>query len=635
MKKLHISILALAAALPSIATAQDIMLDEIVVTANRTETRRSRTGVSASVIAKADLGATQEVGIADAFTRLAGVSVSQQGAFGSPATVRIRGADQRYIAVFIDGVRVTDPSGVQTQFDFGMLPAAGVDRIEVLRGSQSALWGGSAVAGVINITSSRPTEDGTIQEIQSEAGTYGTANLRYTLTQKQGDLETALTLSHLRTDGFSAAAAGTEADGGEASRASASLRYQVSDTLAFGGSIFGQNTEAEYDGFDAFFSLTDADNRQTRLETGARLFAELATGNTNHVFDFTGFRVSRDYDQQDGSDADTARDLFGFDGSRVTFGWLATTDVSPVLQLVYGLDTMTEKASYTNLPAGVADTTISGAFAQAIWAVTPDLDLSVTLRGDDHSTFGRFNTGRLALAWRPTEATTIRMAAATGFRAPSIDELFGSYPGQEFVGYPNLTPEESDSFELGIEQAFTNGATLSATVFRLNIDNLISYAPCPANDPATFDFGCQPGTINTLENMAGQSVRQGIELAGSLPVNDWLNVGLAYTYTDARRPSGSRIGLAAYHDVALSFAAGVTPDLTAGLTVKHVAGRLDDFAVAAMPDYTVVNATVDYDLGQGQSAYMRVENLLDEDYQTSNGYAASGRAVYVGLRASF
>jgi vitamin B12 transporter len=320
------------------------------------------------------------------------------------------------------------------------------------------------------------------------------------------------------------------------------------------------------------------------------------------VFGLTGFRVSRDYDQQDGSDADTARDLSGFDGSRVTFGWLATTDVSPVLQLVYGLDTMTKKASYTNLPAGEADTTISGAFAQAIWAVTPNLDLSATLRGDDHLTFGRFNTGRLALAWRPTEATTIRFAAATGFRAPLIDELFGSYPGQEFVGYPNLTPEESGSFELGIEQAFRNGATLSTTAFRLNIDNLISYAPCPANDPATFDFSCQPGTINTLENVAGQSVRQGIELVGSLPVNDWLDVGLAYTDTDARRPSGSRIGQVAYHDLALSFAAEVTPDLTAGLTVKHVAGRLDDFAVAAMPDYTVVNATVDYDLGQGRSA---------------------------------
>ena len=400
MKRLDISLLALLAALPQAAWSQDIVLDEIVVTANRTTTERSRTGVSASVIAKADLGAAQPASLVDALTRLAGVSVSQQGAFGSSATVRIRGADQRYVAVFIDGVRVTDPSGVQTQFDFGSLPSFAADRIEVLRGSQSALWGGSAVAGVINITSARPTVEGTAQEIQAEAGTYGTVNLRYSLTRKTGNLETALTLSHLQTDGFSAAASGTEPDGGKASRLSAALRYQVNDTLAVGGSVFSQTTEADYDGYDAFFSLVEQANTQTRIESGARLFAELATGSTDHVFEMTGFRIDRNYDQEDGSDADTARDRSGFDGSRLTFGWQATTTVSAALQLVYGLDTMTEKASYTNLPAGVADTTIAGGFGQALWAVTPAIDVSATLRADDHSTSGSFNTGRLAIAWR-------------------------------------------------------------------------------------------------------------------------------------------------------------------------------------------------------------------------------------------
>lgn len=631
MKRLHISLLALAAAWPSGALAQDIALDEIVVTANRTETARSRTGISASVIDSADRGAGQPVGVADAFSRLPGLSVSQQGAFGSPATLRIRGADQRYIAVFFDGVRVTDPSGVQTQFDFGTLPAFAADRIEVLRGSQSALWGGSAVAGVVNITSARPTEEGTSQEIIAEAGTYGTINLGYTLTQKAGPLETSLTLSHLRTDGFSAAAAGTEADGGETSRLAASLRYQVSDTLALGASVFAQKTKAEYDGYDATFTLTDADNQQERLETGARLFAELAAGNTAHVFEITGFRVSRDYDQQDGSDADTLRDLSGFAGSRLTFGWQATTEMSQALQLVYGIDTMTEKARYTNLPAGIADTTISGAFAQALWAVTPNLDVSATLRGDDHSSFGSFTTGRLALAWRPGDRTTLRAAAATGFRAPSIDELFGSYPGSDFVGNPTLTPEESTSLELGVEHAFGNGASVSATAFRLGIDNLISYAPCPTNP----DFSCQAGTLNTLNNVAGQSVRQGVELAATLPLGDRVDLGLAYTYTDARRPNGTRIGLVAYNDLALSLTAEVNPALTAGVTVKHVSGRLDDFATGPLPDYTVVDATADFDLGAGRSAYLRVENVFDQDYQTSSGYAASGRAVYVGLRASF
>ncbi len=628
MKRLKISAIAMLAAMPSGSMAQDFALDEITVTANRTATARNRTGVSASVISRVDQAAGQPVGIADAFARIAGVSVSQQGAFGSPASVRIRGADQRYIAVFIDGVRVTDPTSTETKFDFGMLPAAGADRIEVLRGSQSALWGGSAVAGVINITSSRPTVEGTQQDIQAEVGTYGTVNLRYGLVQKSGDWETALSLSHLQTDGFSAAAAGTEADAGEATRLTASLRYRISDTLSVGASAFGQKSYSEYDGYNDFFTaLIDKDNSQTRDETGARLFAELTTGNTDHVFDVTHFRVGRDYDQEG--------DLSGFDGSRLTFGWQATTEVSADLQLVYGLDTMTEKARYTNLPAGVADTTISGGFVQALWAATPDVDIAATLRRDDHSSFGGFTTGRLALAWRPSADTTLRLAAATGFRAPSIDELFGDYPGSEFVGNPDLTPEESDSFEIGIEQAFASGATLSVTAFRLNIDNLITYDGCPATDPANWDYSCAPGTISTLQNVAGQSVRQGIELEAEVPVSDRLRFALAYTYTDARRPSGTRIGLVPYHDLSASLTADVTPDLVAGVTVKHVAGRLNDFASARMDDYMVVNATLEQDLGKGKSAYLRLENLFDDDYQTSEGYAASGRAVYVGLRASF
>ena len=639
MKRLHLSILALAAALPVPALAQTTTaLDEIIITANRTATDRNRTGTSVSVVSSEDLRTGQEVGVADAFGRLAGVSVSQQGPFGSPASVRIRGADQRYIAVFIDGIRVSDPTGVQTQFDFGMLPAIGIDRIEVLRGSQSALWGGSAVGGVINITSAQPTEEGTRQEVQAEAGSFGTANLRYTLTQKTGDLETALTLSHVRTDGFSAFADGTERDGADATRLSASAKYRASDALSVGATLFRQQTRAEYDGLNmTTYVLEDQDKSQTRSETGARIFAELAAGNTDHVFEITGFRIGRDYDEPDGPDADSVRDLANYDGRRLAFGWQATTEISPLLQLVYGVDSMTERASYGTLSSGRANTTISGAFGQALWSVTPDVDVSATLRADNHSAFGAFNTGRLAVAWRPTEATTLRMAAATGFRAPSLDELYGVYLDQFFVGNSALTPETSKSFELGVEHSFAGGATVSATAFRLNIGNRIGYHCFNVNDADTPDDTSDDycNVPYSLKNFDGASVRQGVELTADVPVNDTLRFGLAYTYTDARRSDGVRVGLVPFHDLTASITASLTPDLAAGISVKHVAGRMDDFSFGRMPDYTVFKANLDYDLGHGKSAYVRVENLFDKKYQTSNGYAASERALYAGIRASF
>lgn len=633
--KMHgISRLALISALATTGLAapaqaqdtDDIALDTITVTANRTATDRNRTGVSATVISGSDLGAAQAVGIASAFSRLAGLSVVQQGAFGSPASVRIRGADQRYIAVFIDGIRVTDPSGVQTEFDFGRLPTAGVDRIEVLRGSQSALWGGSAVGGVINFTTARPTENGTIQKVQAEAGSYGTANLSYSLIQKTDKLETSLTLSHLRTDGFSAAATGTERDGAEATRLSTTLRYNISDTLAMGGAAFRQRTEAEFDGYvyvdpdpnDGVFGsyiFQDLPNLKSSTETGVRAFAELSQGSTEHVFDLTRYQIGRDVSDENG--------VGQFKGSRTTVSWQATTKFGDTLSLVYGADTMLEKAEYTNLPGGIADTRLSGAFAQALWAANSQIDISATARMDHNSTFGNFATGRVALAVRPGDATTLRAAVATGYRAPSIDERFGNYPSLYFVGNPALTPEESLSFEMGAEHEFGSGAVVSATVFRLEVDNLIT-------STAFFD---------SLENIDGTSVRQGVEIGADIPLGERFKMGVAYTYTDARRPDRTgaekRIGLVPYHELAVTLDSKITDHLSAGLAVKHAAGRRDDFGNSKMPDYTLVNAQATYQVSNNAEAYIRIENVFDADYQTSAGYASAGRSAYVGLRAKF
>lgn len=624
MKRLNVSVIALCAALAAPAQAQDIELDEIVITAVKAAIERIRTGVSVSVLTPETDAVPDSAQITETLSRLPGVSVSNQGPLGSPARLRIRGADQRYIAVFVDGIRVTDPTSVQTEYDFGTLPSANIGRIEVLRGSQSALWGGSAVGGVVNISTPRPTEDGTTQTAQAEAGSFQTRSLSYGMAHKSGPLETTLNLSHFKTEGFSAFDGGTEDDGAEVNRLSASLRYQVSDTLALGGALFHQRGRSEYDGYNLLtYAFEDQANVQKRRETGVRLFAELSLGNTQHVFDTTVYHVGRNVSDENG--------VGSFEGNRQTFGWQATTEVNEALTLVYGLDTMLEEAKYSNLPGGVADTRISGIFAQALWAVNGQLDISATARLDHNSTFGSFETGRVALAYRPDADTTLRAAIATGYRAPSIDERFGDYPSQQFIGNPALTPEESLSYELGVERDFANGAKLSATLFKLDVDNQIAYAPCPMT-PA---WACVPGTINSLNNIPGTSVRKGVEIAGNLPLGDRANLELAYTYTDASRQTGARIGLVPRHELTLALSGEVTDRTSAAVSVKHVMDRMDDFATAAMPDYTVVNAEASYKVTEGADAYLRIENLFNADYQTSSGYNTAGRSAFVGLRARF
>lgn len=612
MQRLSVSLIALLAALPAHAQTSDISLDEIVVTANRTAVDSQKTGVSVSVVDQDDLRQAGNETLASYLNRLPGVTVTTQGPVGTTTNLRIRGADRRYIAVFIDGIRVTDPTQTETAYDFGSLLAVDVARIELLRGSQSALWGGSAVGGVINITThERLEEDGQKQNLLAEYGSDNTAILSYGLTRRQGRLETAFSATRYQTDGFSVFAGGTEADASDATRLSFSARYAVSDTLSIGGAAFTQETQSDFDGFPApLFLFTDLPNTETKNEYGARVFAELDMGQTQHLFDLSYFRVTRDV-----RDVDQGNSFFA--GDRWALGWNATTSASDALSFVYGLDAMQEGAEYTRIPGGTRDTTTIGAFGQVLWSPSDGVDLSATLRVDKHSEFGNFTTGRIAASWRVAPSTVLRASIGTGFRAPSIDELYGDYGF--FIGNPNLTPEQSDSFEIGIDQDFANDATLSATLFRLETDNLVTYDPTPFP--------------NTLVNLPGTSVRQGVELGIDVPITSTITLNGAYTYTDARRPDGRLLPRVPRNQLSLNLDAELGGGWRGGFGLVHASGAEDGGADSDA--YTVYRAQVGYDLGQDRELYLRVENLTDEVYEIVNGFATPRRSIHAGLRASF
>lgn len=618
MKRLSVSLIALLAALPATAQQTDITLDEIVVTANRTALSANRTGSSVQVVDAETISRSGDTTVAGLLNRIPGVTVTTQGPVGTSTSLRIRGADKRYIAVFIDGIRVTDPTQTETSFDFGSLLAADVARIEVLRGSQSALWGGSAVGGVINITThDRLEEDGLKQTLRAEYGSDNTALLSYGLTQRQGRLETAFSATRYQTNGFSTAAIGTEDDPSDATRLSFSARYAMTDALTIGGSAFTQETNSSFDGFLSVppFGLIDQPNTEKKNEYGARLFAELDTGRTEHLFDLTYFRVTRDI-----VDVDQGNSYFA--GDRWSLGWNATTEISSTLSAVYGIDTMEEGAKYARIPGGSTSTTTIGGFAQLLWAPTDTLDISATLRHDDSSTFGGFTTGRLAASWRPTESTTLRAAIATGYRAPSIDELYGDYTAGSFpfVGNPSLTPEESLSYEIGVDQALSNGGTLSATLFRLETDNLIALEDLfPA--------------VSTLANIPGTSTRQGVELGMELPVTSAVTLTGAYTYTDARRPNGRPLPRVPLNQLSLNLDADLGNGWNGSLGLLHASGAEDGGTDS--DNYTIYRAQVSYDLGQDRELYLRMENLTDEIYEIADGYGTPRRSVHVGIRASF
>jgi vitamin B12 transporter len=607
----HLSLMAILLAGTTPVFAQDAQvfdLDEIVFSPNLVPTALSRTGVSVTVVSDEELAAAGDVQLSSFLSRLPGISVATEGALGQKSTLRLRGSDSRYVAVLVDGVRVDDPTGIAVDFNFGHLTTADIGRIEVLRGSQSALFGGSAVSGVINITTKRATENGFSQRFAAEVGSFDTASAQYTLQFRDDRFEAALTLSKVKTGGFSTYDTlpkdpTLEDDRFESDRLSLSGRYQVNDALAVGLSIFAQRTDSEYDDF-----LADGENRQKRQEFGTRAFAEYQMGNTQHLFDVTRYDITREF-------FSPGRDRY--DGSRIGFGYQGTTEISPSLTLVYGADT-TEETALT--PSDIRNKTrISGVFVQGLWAPFEDLDISLTARVDENSDFGTFSTSRLAAAWQVSDDITLRGAVARGYRAPSIFERFGE-PLFSIIGNAALEPESSDSAEIGIDYTLSNGGFFGATAFYLAVDNRIDY-----------DGGVTPPIYR---NSTGKSETKGLELSASIPLSQQISLGANYTYTDARTSTGTRQNRVPRHEIGLSLDGEITDRLRASLSVQHVADRPDDFGVE-MDDFTVVNANFRYEISDSLEATFRIENLFDEQYQHVAGYATSDRAFYVGISSRF
>lgn len=597
MKRTLLASVAFTALLAAPGLAQEAFdLDEIVVSPSLAPVDPARTGATVEVVEGDDLQ-NADTSLIQTLSREPGVSFSANGGVGSNTTLRIRGLDTSYIGVRVNGIDVTDPSSTQTGFNFGGLTAAGLGRVEILKGSQSAIYGSEAIAGVVDITTARPRGLGFSADLNLEAGSFGTRSGSLWMGHATERGEVALSYSRLITDGISALASDTEEDGFEQEMLTLSTRYDLTDTVTVGASALWRDGMVE---IDRPFVGNAGENFFT--QRGARVFAEFETGGVDHRLSYSVFDSER-------------RDPGGFtpyfNGDREELQYLGSVEIGATSTLGFGLD---ETRETFDIPGASGEVTTRSVFAELQLRPADDLDLSLALRHDDHSRFGGSTTGRIAAAWRAQPDLTLRAVLGSGFRAPSLYELFGPY------GSTTLQPEQSRSFELGAEKTFEAGF-VRATAFYTEIDDLIGY------DFILSAYNQQPGT----------TVTRGLELAGRYALSDRVALFANYTLTDAKT-EGTRLVRVPRHDLVL----GLDADLGNGFNGTFEVQRVADVEASAFApvdnkvgDYTLVNLGVSYDITDRAQAYLRVENLLDEDYETAGGYNTPGRAAYFGLRASF
>jgi vitamin B12 transporter len=594
------------------AAAQDaFVLDDIVFGANLAATEARRTGLSVQVLTAEDLAEAGDVEVIDVLARLPGLHVTRDGPAGTNASIRLRGLGEQYVAVRINGIDVSDVSSTQTEFNFAGLTTAGIGRIEVLYGSQSAIYGSEAIGGVIDIeTVEAPDEPGRETTLNLEAGSYGTVMGSVATGLRTDRASLAFSATRLRTDGFSAAEendGNTEADGHDGTTLTARGTFEATEALTLGFDLLAQDLDSEFDGGAG----PGGDGPQTEETTrfGGRVFARVDGDAVSHEISASRSETRRHYPVGFTTD---------FAGDRTEVLYVGTWAVSGTDTLSFGLERSRESFAAGGDAGAV---TTDAAFADAVLALSPDFDLSVSGRLDDHSVFGTQPTLRAAAAWRPDGATVLRASLGQGSRSPSLFELYSAF------GDPALEPERSLSFDIGVERTFGD-LTLGATAFWIEIDNLIDFDP--ASLACASGFGCYnqvPGTTET----------RGLELSASYASpGTGPSVFGNYTYTEAERGEGGRLARVPRHQVVV----GLDGTLAAGIDYR-LTGRgafdtpVSAFAPNALEDYVVFDTVFRREIADGVEAYLRIENLFDAEYQTSPGYGTSDRAVYVGLRASF
>ncbi len=615
-------------------------LDRILVTAGRTPVEQEKSGRAFTVITGAELEERQVRYVADALRHVPGFAVSRSGPYGGPTQVRVRGAEANHLLVMIDGVEVSETSS--GEFDFGSLLVDDIERIEVLRGPQSAFWGSNAMAGVVNIITKRGERNGFRVTGRSEGGTDGTFLGGVALSGGGENYDVALSGVFRRTDGFNVSRFGGEKDGVRNATLNGKFTIDLTPQLTIDGTVRFVDRHSDTDpqdftpGSPTYGLVIDGDEATATQEFFGSLGATHVAldGALTQRLRFSGSDTHRDNFQDIGdswSDGNRYNGLYqasyGFD----TPGLLGATHL-----VTGGYEWERETFRPSHLTETFSRDTHSFV-GEYRGAFLDNLSLNAALRHDRNDGFGDATTYSLSGAWFvPQSGTRFHASVGTGVTNPTFFEQFGYVPAS-FAGNPNLIPEESFGWDVGIEQRFFDGMLVTdVTYFNQDLTNEI-----------TTVFGGPPDFLSSPINQDGKSRRQGVELSATLDLLNGFRATASYTYTDSteqivaggarlrevRRPrhaAALNASYSFYDDRALLFGEVVyNGEMEDNVFVPSLAPRV------TLDDYTVVNIGGSFRINDSLQVFARIENLFDADYEEVFSYSTPGRTAFVGIRGTF
>jgi vitamin B12 transporter len=614
------------AALPALCRAAEAdELQTVVITATRIPTPLLQVASSITVVTAADIEARQERTFADVLKDIPGLNVVQTGGPGGVTSVFMRGTNSNHTKVFIDGIDISDPSNSTGAFDFGQLLTQDIERVEVLRGPQSGLYGSDAIGGVINIITRAGS--GPMQfKGALEGGAFDTFNQAGSLSGSDDAFHYSANVGHFHAGAVPVTPLDLLQPGelrnddyDDNLTLSSKLGYDVTPNFEFGlvaryTDIHLRTTGEDFSNVPPFAGFPAA---QQTLEDSEEYFTRLTAhaSSLGGLLDQTvGVAFSHDRTATVQPQTPTALNT----GERRKADWQGDIKVVATETLVVGAEYERDEISQ---PIS-ADVHIGSGYGELQSQIGEYWFSALNVRYDDNSRFGSKATWRFAPEWVIADSDTkLKASVGTGFKAPTLSELFQSFP-PFFFANPNLKPESSTGYDAGFEQG------LDQDVVRFGV----TYYYNRIRDLITTDV-----TGTTYANI-GRATTDGIESFLAYQPLKQLTLRLDYTFTAAsddvlheellRRPK---------HRGTFDANWQATPAWQWNLDVLWVGTWVDgnrDFSVPRLdaPGYTTVNLATGYDLNARLALFARVDNLFDRHYENPVGFLQPSIGVYAGVR---
>jgi vitamin B12 transporter len=595
--------LALSVVWPTTSLAQNLPLQlrETVVTATRVAQPLMDVVADVTVLDRAAIERSGAVGLADVLARLPGVELARSGGPASVTGVFVRGADPRFTAVFIDGVRVDSQStgGVT----WNVLPLAQIDRIELVRGPAAAVYGSDAVGGVLQLFT-RKGEQGVAPSVSLGMGSHGLASAQAGISGGNGVVDYAVSLAGERSRGFDAQpGANPDRDGYRNHSASARLGWQLAPAHRLEATALRSHVDSQFDGY-----TPDVNDRSLHDLTTLGLSWQARWSDAYQT------RVS----------TSSSRDRY----DNVPFSYLTETQVRSHLfhnEWRLGQQVLTAALERREDELDNASTTpvISGRHQNAL-ALGYGLQsgahaLQLNARHDKDSEFGTKTTGSAAYAFSFAQGWRATASAGTSFRAPTLFQRFSVY------GVPDLKPESGRNLEAGLRYAHQS-TRYGVVVYRNTVSDLIDYVsgPGPCANGLGDWAGCYANTARArFSGVTLQAARRvgEVNLSASLDLQNPRNLD-----------TGKRLVRRAQRHASLS-ANTRSGEWQWGVEWKLSGQRYSDVAnTQRLGGYGLLNLHASRALGNDWSVLLRVDNVGGKDYQTIRGYATPGRTFYAGLK---